>query len=66
MVFAKSKTRLRNLPIFKFGNLDLNQVEDYISLAICFNWNGSFAKAKNCCLIKHQRLCIHLYKKSGD
>ena len=33
MVFARSKTGLRNLPTFKFGNLDLDQVEDYIYLS---------------------------------
>ena len=46
MVFARSKTRLRNLPTFKFGNLDLDLVDDYVYLGICFNWNGSFVKAK--------------------
>ena len=46
MVFARSKTRLNNIPTFKFGNIDLEQVEDYIYLGICFNWNGSFVKAK--------------------
>ena len=28
MVFARSKTRLRNLPTFKFGNLDLDLVQN--------------------------------------
>ena len=28
MVFARSKTRLRNLPTFKFGNLDLDLVDE--------------------------------------
>ena len=37
MVFARSKTRLRNLPTFKFGNLDLDLVDDYVYLGICFN-----------------------------
>ena len=48
MVFARSKTRLRNLPTFKFknGNLDLDLVDDYVYLDICFNLNGSFVKAK--------------------
>ena len=31
---------------FKFGNLDLDLVDDYVYLGICFNWNGSFVKAK--------------------
>ena len=44
MVFARSKTRLNNIPTFKFGNIDLEQVDDYIYLGICFNWNGSLAK----------------------
>ena len=43
MVFARSNTRIRT---FKFGNTDLDQVEDYIYMGICFNWNGSFVKAK--------------------
>ena len=59
MVFARSKTRLNNIPTFKFGNIDLEQVEDYIYLGICFNWNGSFFKAKNDCMIMLQKLCIH-------
>ncbi len=46
MVFARSRTRLRNLPTFKFGNLDLDLVDDYVYLGICFNWNGSFVKEK--------------------
>ena len=46
MAFARSKTRLNNIPTFKFGNIDLEQVEDYIYLGVCFNWNGSFVKAK--------------------
>ena len=46
MVFARSKTRLNNIPTFKLGNIDLEQVDDYMYLGICFNWNGSFVKAK--------------------
>ena len=54
------KTRLRNLPTFKFGNLDLDLVDDYVYLDICFNWNGSFVKAKkNSFMIKHRRPCTH-------
>ena len=60
MVFARSKTRLRNLPTFKFGNLDLDLVDDYVYLDICLNWNGSFVKAKkNSFMIKHRRPCTH-------
>ena len=66
MVFARSKTRLRNLPTFKFGNLDLDLVDDYVYLDICFNWNGSFVKAKkNSFMIKHRRPCTHSLKKVG-
>ena len=59
MVFARSRTRLRNLPTFKFGNLDLDLVDDYVYLGICFNWNGSFVKAKQSFMIKHRRPCTH-------
>ena len=46
MICARSKTRLRNLPTIKFGNLDLDLADDYVYLGVCFNWNGSFVKAK--------------------
>ena len=59
MVFARSKTRLRNLHTFKFGNLDLDLVDDYVYLGMCFNWNGAFVKAKNSFMIKHRRPCSH-------
>ena len=59
MVFASSRTRLRNLPTFKLGNLDLDLVDDYVYLGICFNWNGSFVKAKKSFIIKHRRPCTH-------
>ena len=65
MVSARSKTMIRNIRTFKFGNTDLDQVEDYMYLVIWFSFNGSFVKAKSCCKTKLQRLCIHSYKKSG-
>ena len=37
MVFDRSKTRFNNIPTFKFGNIDLEQVDDYIYFGICFN-----------------------------
>ena len=46
MVLARANTRLHNLPTFKFGNLDLELVEDFIYVGIRFNWNGSFVKTK--------------------
>ena len=58
MVFARSKTRLRNLPTFKFGNLDLDLVDDYVYLDICFNWNGLFVKAKK---ILHDKASKAMY-----
>ena len=58
MVFASSKTRLNNLPTFKFGNIDLEQVDDYIYLGICFNWNGSFVKAKK---LLHDKASTAMY-----
>ena len=56
MVLARSKTRLNNIPTFKFGNIDIEQVEDYTYLGIFFNWNGSFVKAKKIFMIKLQKL----------
>ena len=60
MLFARSKTRLNNyIPTFKFGNIDLEQVDDYIYLGICFNWNGSFVlRPKNDFMIKLQKLYV--------
>ena len=63
MVFARSKTRLRNLPTFKFGNLDLDLVDDYDYLGICFNWNGSFVKAKKLLHDKASKAMYSLIQK---
>ena len=52
MVFATSKTRILNIRTYQFGNMDLDQVEDYTYMGICFNWNGSLVKAKRCCMTK--------------
>ena len=65
MVFARSKTRLRNLPTFKFGNLDLDLVDDYVYLGICFNWNGSFVKAKKLLHVKASKAMYSLIQKVG-
>ena len=63
MVFARSKTRLNNIPTFKFGNIDLEQVDDYIYLGICFNWNGSFVKAKKLLHDKASKAMYSLIQK---
>ena len=44
MVFTRSKSRLRNLANFKFGELCLERVNEYVYLGIIFNHNGSFIK----------------------
>ncbi len=69
MVFARSKTRLNNIPTFKFGNIDLKM--------IIFTWGfaltgmGRLLRPKNYCMIKLRKLCrpysvIHYTKKAGD
>ena len=63
MILARSKTRLRNVHTFKFGNTDLDQVEDYIYLGICFNWNGSFVKAKKLLHDKASKAMYSLIQK---
>ena len=63
MVFARSKTRLNNIPTFKFGNIYLEQVDDYIYLGICFNWNGSFVKAKKLLHDKASKAMYSLIQK---
>ena len=63
MVFAWSKTRLNNIPTFTFGNIDLEQVDDYIYLGICFNWNGSFVKAKQLLHDKASKAMYSLIQK---
>ena len=45
MVFTRSHSRLRNLANFKFGELYLERVDEYVYLGITFNYNGSFIKA---------------------
>ena len=62
-VFARSKTRLNNIPTCKFGNIDLEQVEDYIYLGICFNWNGSFVKANKLLHDKASKAMYSLIQK---
>ena len=61
MVFARSRTRIRNLPTFKFGNLDLDLVDDYVYLGICFDWNGSFFKAKK---LLHDKASKAMYSRT--
>ena len=61
MVFARSKTRIRNIRTFKFGNTDLDQVENYIYLGI--NWNGSFVKAKQLLHDKPSKAMYSLIQK---
>ena len=63
MVFSRSKTRLNNIPTFKFGNIE--QVEDYIYLGICFNWNGSFLKAKKLLQDKASKAMYSLRQATG-
>ena len=62
IVFARSKTRIRNIRTFKFNNTDLGQVEDYIYLGICF-WNGSFVKAKRLLHDKTSKAMYSLIQK---
>ena len=63
MVFARSKIRIHNMRTFKFGNTDLDQVEDYIYLGICFNWNGSFVKARKLLHDKASKAMYSLIQK---
>ena len=63
MVFTRSKTRLRNLPTFKLGSLDLDLVDVYVYLGICFNWNGSFVTAKKHLHDKASKVMYSLIQK---
>ena len=47
----------------KFGNLDLDLVDDYVYLGICFNWNGSFVKAKKLLHDKASKAMYSLIQK---
>ena len=59
MVFTRYKTRLNNIPTFKFGNIDLEQVEDYIYLGFALTGMGRLLRPKHYFMIKLQTLCIH-------
>ena len=59
MVFARSKTKLRNLPTFKFGNLDLDLVDDYVYLGICLTVMAHSLKQNNSFMINLHRPCTH-------
>ena len=61
MVFARSRTRLRNLPTFKFGNLDLDLVDDYWVFVLIGMAHS--LKQKNSFMIKHRRPCTHTIQK---
>ena len=63
MVLARSNTRFHNLPTLKFGNLDLELVEDYIYVGIHFNWNGSFLKSKKLLHYKASKAMYSLIQK---
>ena len=63
MVFPRSEIRIRNIPTFKFDNTDIDQVEDYMYLGICFNWNGSFVKAKKLLHDKASKAMYSLTKR---
>ena len=43
VVFSRGK--IRNKPIFKFGDVELDIVDDYVYLGVTFNYNGNFKKA---------------------
>ncbi|KAK2192146.1 hypothetical protein NP493_37g02011 [Ridgeia piscesae] len=63
MVFARSKTKIRNIRTFTFGNTDLDQVDDYTYLGICYNWIGSFIKAKKLLHDKASKAIYSLIQK---
>jgi hypothetical protein len=43
LIFSKGK--IRNIPVIKFGNNNLEVVFDYVYLGCSFNYNGTFLKA---------------------
>jgi hypothetical protein len=43
LIFSKGK--IRNIPVVKFGNNNLEVVFDYVYLGCSFNYNGTFLKA---------------------
>ena len=44
LIFSRGK--IKNIPIFKYGDQELDVVFEYNYLGIIFNYNGSFIKAK--------------------
>ena len=63
MVFCRSKARLRNIPTFHFGNIDLSMVEEYTYLGIVFSWNGKFHKAKRELVKKANKAMFSIVQK---
>lgn len=44
VVFSKGK--IRNIPVFTYGGLNLDVVDDFSYLGVKFNYNGKFNKTK--------------------
>ena len=46
-VIIFSKGKIRRYKLFKFGDTDIEVVDDYVYLGTTFNYNGNFKKAKS-------------------
>ena len=55
-----------NIPTFRHGNTDIDQVKDYTDLGICLKWNGFFVQAKRCLPDEASNAIYLLSQNSGD
>ncbi len=61
VIFSKGK--LRNVPIFTFGQQNIEVQEDYVFLGTTFNYNGNFRKAKSKQITQAKRAIYSLIGK---
>ena len=62
VVFSKGK--IRNIPAFTYGGLDLDVVDDFSYLGVKFNYNGKFNKTKKYLCDQARKAMFSVFKKA--
>ena len=62
-VVVFNKRKLNNIPIFKYNGVNLNVVDEFSYLGICFSNNGSFSSHKAKMLAQGRKAMFSLLKK---
>ena len=62
VVFSKGK--IRNIPVFTYGGLNLDVVDDFSYLGVKFNYNGKFNKTKKYLCDQARKAMFSVFKKA--